>query len=75
MIQKEKVLLDEIKNQKEREILLLLKRKEKVIYGNIIKELKLPYSKGQELVFSLISKGYIRYVDKSSFIELSIELI
>jgi len=75
MSQKETILLDEIKNQEEREILFLLKRKEKCIYGNIIKELKLPYSKGQTLIFSLFSKGYIKYIDKTSFIELSIELI
>jgi hypothetical protein len=75
MNRKRKIALDEIDNQKEREVLILLKRKGKYVYGNIIKDLRLPVSKGQELIFSLISKGYIRHVDKSSFIELNVDLI
>ncbi|MBN1597728.1 MAG: hypothetical protein JW894_05500 [Bacteroidales bacterium] len=59
----------------ERKILLLLEEKGKYLYGNIFKELNLSATKGAELVLSLLSKGYIKNVGKTSFYELNVELI
>jgi hypothetical protein len=58
----------------EREILLLLKKKEKCLYGNIFKELNLSYSKGAELIFSLVKKGFIRNVGTTSYYELNVDI-
>ena len=71
---KQSINLINVENREERNILLLLKERKKVLYGNIPMELKLSASRGSELIFSLISKGYIRHVEKSSFLELNVEL-
>ena len=55
-------------------VLLLLKRKGRCLYGNIFKELNYSQTKGAEIIFSLISKGYIQNAGKSSYYELNGEL-
>jgi hypothetical protein len=71
---KQSINLIDVENREERNILLLLKEREKVLYGNIPMEFKLSALRGSELILSLISKGYIRHVEKSSFLELNVEL-
>lgn len=58
----------------EKEILLLLEKYGKCLYGNIFKELNLSQSKGAETILSLTSKGYVKNVGRSSFYELNISL-
>lgn len=58
----------------EKEVLLLLDKMDNCLYGNIFKELNLPYTKGAEIIFSLTSKGYIENVGRSSFYELKVKL-
>ena len=62
-------------NKQEREILMLLKRTGKCMYGNIFKELNISSTKGAELILSLSSKGYIKNAGKTSFYELNGEII
>lgn len=69
------IRLDELKNQKEKEILALLNENKECIYGEIIKQTNLSYSKGKEVIFSLISKGYIQYVGRSTKLKLAVEVI
>jgi len=66
--------LIDIENREEKDILLLLKERKRVIYGNISMELKLSASRGSELILSLLSKEYIKHVGRSSFLELNVEL-
>ncbi len=69
-----KVLTSEIKNSTELRILKLLKVKGACLYGDIFKELSLSSSEGQQIIFSLLSRGLIRYQNRSSHLELNIEL-
>jgi hypothetical protein len=64
----------EIKNPKEREILKLLKAQGACLYGDIFKQLGISSTEGQHLIFSLLSKGFIKYQYRSSHIELNVEL-
>jgi DNA-binding Lrp family transcriptional regulator len=66
--------LSEIKNPKEREILKLLKAQGACLYGDIFKRLGISSTEGQHLIFSLLSKGFIKYQYRSSHIELNVEL-
>lgn len=69
------IKLESIDDPKEKEILALLKEDEECIYGEIIKRTNLSYSKGKELIFSLISKGYIQYIGRSTKLKLAIEVV
>jgi len=68
------VYLDEIKSLKETEVLTLLKSKGVCMYGDIIKKLGISQTEGQQIIFSLLSRGLIRYQYRSSYLELNIEL-
>ena len=66
--------LEKIKNPVEREILLLIEENQQCLYGEIIRKLELSYTKGQELIFSLLTKGYIKYVEKTPKLELTADI-
>lgn len=68
------IKLTSLSNEKEKEILLLLQQQGQCIYGEIIRQTNLSYSKGKEVIYSLVSKGYVRYVGRTTKIELAIEL-
>ena len=68
------ILLDEIKNPKEKEVLKLLNARGKCLYGNIFKELAISSTEGQHIIFSLLSRGLIKYQYRSSNIELNVKL-
>ncbi len=70
-----KIYLETIENPKEKAILGLLKTKGKCLYGNIFKELSISPSEGQELIFSLLSRGLIKYQYRSSNIELNVRVV
>lgn len=66
--------IQEISNQFEQDILKLLDEKEKYVYGDIIKDLKLSARKGQVLIHSLINKGLVKRVDQSSYLKLNVNI-
>ena len=66
--------IQEISNQFEQDILKLLDEKEKYVYGDIIKDLKLSVRKGQILIHSLINKGLVKRVDQSSYLKLNVDI-
>jgi hypothetical protein len=68
------VYLREIGNPKEREILKLLNAKGVCLYGDIFKQLAISPTEGQHIIFSLLSRGLIKYQYRSSNIELNVEL-
>lgn len=68
------VYLREIGNPKEREILKLLNTKGVCLYGDIFKQLAISPTEGQQIIFSLLSRGLIKYQYHSSNIELNVEL-
>lgn len=70
MANKKAIELESIKNPLEKKILNLLNEKGECLYGEIIKELRISSSKGQEAIFSLLKQGLI-IVDKSSSIKLN----
>jgi hypothetical protein len=68
------VYKSEIKNPKELQILEFLRARGACLYGNIFKELAISSIEGQQIIFSLLSKGLIKYQYRSSNIELNVEL-
>jgi DNA-binding Lrp family transcriptional regulator len=68
------VYIQEIDNPKEREILKLLKANGACLYGDIFRQLSISASEGQHIIFSLLSRGLIKYQYRSSNIELNVEL-
>ena len=68
------VYLEEIENQKEKEILKLLNTEGSCLYGNVFKQLSISASEGQSLVFSLLSRGLIKFQYHSSNIELNVKI-
>lgn len=74
MMGKEHIDMKEIDNPFEKRIIAFLKNKKKCIYGEIIRELKLPTQRGQEAIYSLLNKGVVQHINKSSYIELSAEV-
>ncbi|WP_439182822.1 hypothetical protein [Carboxylicivirga taeanensis] len=69
------IKLETLNNQKEKEILALLSKNKECIYGEIIRQTNLSYSKGKELIFSLISRGYIQYKGRTTKLELAVEVL
>ena len=74
MNDKKKVDISRVNNPYEKDVLTFLSRNGKCIYGDIIKELKISASKGQEAIYSLLNKGCIKHQDKTSYIELNVDL-
>jgi len=68
------VYLRDIENPKEQEILKLLQTRGTCLYGNIFKQLSISSTEGQHLIFSLLSRGLIKYQYRSSNIELNVDL-
>ena len=71
---RETIDIQKISNQFEKDILKLLEEKEECVYGDIIKDLKLSARKGQELIYSLINKGFVKRVDQSSYLKLNVDI-
>ncbi len=71
MANKKTIELQNVKNPFEKKIITFLDKNGKCIYGEIFRELKIPTAKGQEAMYSLISKGLVQHVDKTSFVELT----
>lgn len=74
MKERSELELENINNPFEKDILLFLKRNGQCIYGDIIKELKISGRRGQEAIYSLLQKGLVKHKDKTSYIELNVEL-
>lgn len=63
--------LNELKDPIEREVILYINKNEQCAYGEIIRNLKLSYTKGQEVIGLLVSKGYIKFIGRTSNLELT----
>lgn len=63
--------LKNLENTFEIKIVKFLSKKGKCIYGEIFRELKIPTTRGQEAIYSLLNKGFVKHIDKSSYIELT----
>ena len=50
-------------SHEEQKVLELLDEKGDCLYGNILKELKIAYTTGAEIIQSLTHKGYIKQID------------
>jgi len=72
--QEKELHIEQVKNPFEKDILLLLQKKKTCIYGEIIKELRISTAKGQEAIYSLLNKGFIRHKSRSSYLELTVKL-
>ncbi len=64
---------EELSNQQEKQVIEFLHKNGRTMYGNIIKELNTGVKTGQEIIFSLLSKGIIRKYNNSSYLELNME--
>jgi len=67
--------LNELKEPIEREVILYINKNGLCAYGEIIRNLKLSYSKGQEVIGLLASKGYIKFIGRTSNLELGANII
>ena len=74
MKEENKIDIAKIENPYEKDILSFLNKNGRCIYGDIMKELKLSYSKGQEAIYSLLNKGFIKHRDNTSYIELNVQI-
>lgn len=70
-----KINITSIDNQYEKDILSFLNKNGESVYGDIFKGLKISATKGQEAIFSLLKKGLIKHKERSSFIELNVDII
>lgn len=68
------VYLEEIKNPREKNVMVLLNTKGSCMYGNIIQQLSISAREGQHIIFSLLSRGLIKYQYRSSTIELNVKI-
>lgn len=71
MTKNKEINLIKTDNPFEKEIVALLFKKGKCIYGEIFRELKIPTAKGQRAIYSLINKGLVQHIDKTSYIALT----
>jgi len=66
--------IQSLDNQYEKDILSFLNKNGESVYGDIFKELKISVTKGQEAIYSLLKKGWIRHKNSTSFIELNVKI-
>lgn len=71
---KEKIELEKIENETERDIILLLKEKEKCMMGDILMNLRLSYRRGKQHINSLLSKNWISNKEETPYFTLLIDL-
>ncbi|MCW0483418.1 hypothetical protein [Gaoshiqia sediminis] len=71
---REKIKLEKIDNDTERDIILLLKEKEKCMMGDILMNLRLSYRRGKQHINSLLSKNWISNKEKAPYFTLLIDL-
>lgn len=74
MTEQKRISIQSLEDQYEKDILTYLNQKGESIYGDIFKELRISVTKGQEAIYSLLQKGWIRHKNRSSFIELNVEI-
>lgn len=66
--------LEEINNPDKKKVLIYLQEHGKAVYEDIIKELNMSATKGQEIILSLVSHDMIKHIDKTSYLELNVDL-
>ena len=75
MHEQKNIELKKISNKTEQQILHLLNEKEKCHVGEIVKELSLSAIKGQQIIGSLLEKGFIKHPEHSPRLQLNVNLI
>lgn len=75
MHEQKNIELKKITNKTEQQILHLLNEKEKCHVGEIVKELSLSAIKGQQVIGSLLEKGFIKHPEQSPRLQLNVNLI
>lgn len=70
----ETLKIENIKDPREKEILELLKTRGGCLYGNIFEQLQISTLEGQQIIYSMLSRGLIRYKKRSSIVELNVDL-
>lgn len=66
--------IENIKDPREKQILELLKTGDGCLYGKIIEQLHFSTLEGQQIIYSMLSRGLIRYKKRSSIVELNVDL-
>ena len=68
------IKIENLKDPREREILELLKNRGGCPYGNIFEQLHFSTLEGRQIIYSMLSRGLIRYKKRSSIVELNVDL-
>lgn len=71
---KEKIDLQEIEDQTEREIIKLLSENDKFMMGDILMRLRLGYQTGHKYLNSLLDKNWVSNTEQAPYYTLKIEL-
>jgi len=71
---KEKINLKKVHDNTERDIIMLLKEKDKCLMGDILMNLKLSYRKGHQYLNSLLSKKWISNKENAPYYTLKVEI-
>ncbi len=71
---REKIELEKIEDNTEREIIKLLSENEKFMMGDILMKLKLSYQRGHEYLNSLLDKEWVSNTEKAPYYTINIDL-
>ena len=71
---KERIKLEKIKSNTEREIVELLNEKTQCMRGDIFMSLKLSYKRGHKYLNSLLDKNWVSNTDKAPYYTLKIDV-
>jgi len=71
---REKIELEKIEDNTEREIIKLLSENEKFMMGDILMKLKLSYQRGHEYLNSLLDKEWVSNTDKAPYYTINVDL-
>ncbi|WP_339735839.1 hypothetical protein [uncultured Sunxiuqinia sp.] len=71
---REKIELEKIEDNTEREIIKLLSENEKFMMGDILMKLKLSYQRGHEYLNSLLDKEWVSNTEKAPYYTINVDL-
>jgi predicted transcriptional regulator len=71
---REKIELNKIEDNTEREIIKLLSENEKFMMGDILMKLKLSYQRGHEYLNSLLDKEWVSNTEKAPYYTINVDL-
>ena len=71
---RERIELEKIEDNTEREIIKLLSENEKFMMGDILMKLKLSYQRGHEYLNSLLDKEWVSNTEKAPYYTINVDL-